>query len=166
MNAKFLYDVFDTRIGRLTAVVDREGHVTEVWTFDAQERLSGSSDYAVDRRAVEPVRQQLIEYAAGKRRKFDVRLAPLGSPFQRRVWKELEKIPFGETRSYGEIARALGVPNASRAVGGANGSNPISIIVPCHRVIGSSGALTGYGGGLEMKRRLLELEGTQTPGLF
>ncbi len=101
---------------------------------------------------------QLRAYFAGTLRRFDVALAPEGTPFQRRVWRELEKIPYGETISYGELARRIGTPNGSRAVGLANGANPISIIVPCHRVIGSTGKLTGYGGGLKTKEWLLALE--------
>ena len=101
---------------------------------------------------------QLAEYFAGARRDFDVPLAPRGTEFQARVWRELTHIPYGETRSYGELARALGRPSASRAVGAANGKNPISILVPCHRVIAGSGALTGYAGGLEAKRCLLAQE--------
>jgi methylated-DNA-[protein]-cysteine S-methyltransferase len=102
--------------------------------------------------------EQLDQYFAGERREFDLPLAPRGSDFQRRVWAALEEIPYGETRTYGEIADSIGRPSASRAVGAANGANPISIVIPCHRVIGSSGALTGYAGGVERKRRLLELE--------
>ena len=101
---------------------------------------------------------QLAEYFAGERRAFDLVLAPHGTPFQLRVWRALETIPFGETTTYGAIARAIGAPAASRAVGAANGRNPIAIVVPCHRVIGSSGALVGFGGGLPRKRTLLELE--------
>jgi len=101
---------------------------------------------------------QLTAYFEGKQTDFDLRLAPEGTEFQLRVWKELQGIPYGTTISYGELARRIGNPNASRAVGLANGRNPISIIIPCHRVIGSSGALTGYGGGLENKRTLLSLE--------
>jgi methylated-DNA-[protein]-cysteine S-methyltransferase len=104
------------------------------------------------------VRTQLEEYFAGERRTFDVRLAPEGAPFEREVWRALEEIPYGETVSYGEIARRVGQPGAARAVGTANGRNPIAVIVPCHRVIGADGSLTGYGGGLERKRLLLELE--------
>jgi len=104
--------------------------------------------------------RQLAEYFAGKRRTFDVPLAPRGSGFQERVWRALMKIKFGETRSYGEIARAIGRPSASRAVGAANGRNPVAIVVPCHRVIGANGSLTGYGGGLERKRWLLAHEGS------
>ena len=98
---------------------------------------------------------QLAAYFAGQRRTFDLPLAPRGTGFQALVWRELVKIPYGETRSYGDVARAIGRPAASRAVGAANGRNPIAIIVPCHRVIGASGELTGYGGGLPMKRWLL-----------
>jgi methylated-DNA-[protein]-cysteine S-methyltransferase len=101
---------------------------------------------------------QLEEYFAGKRRVFDLGLRMEGTPFQLRVWSLLREIPYGAVRSYGEIARLLGTPNASRAVGAANGANPIPIIVPCHRVIGANGSLTGFGGGIDVKRRLLDLE--------
>lgn len=114
------------------------------------------------KRADEPfgtVRDQLGEYFAGERTGFDLPLAPLGTPFQQQVWKALRRIPYGRTASYGDIARGIGHPSASRAVGLANGRNPISIIVPCHRVIGTDGRLTGYAGGVERKRFLLELEG-------
>lgn len=103
-------------------------------------------------------RTQLSEYFAGERTEFDLTLAPKGQEFQQRVWAELVKIPFGQTTTYGAIANALGDPGAAQAVGSANGRNPISIIVPCHRVIGAGGALTGYAGGLDRKRFLLELE--------
>ena len=110
---------------------------------------------------------QLAEYFAGTRRDFDVPLASRGTAFQQRVWRELARIPYGETRSYGELARALGSPSASRAVGAANGKNPISILVPCHRVIAGSGALTGYAGGIAAKRWLLEHEARWArPALF
>jgi len=103
-------------------------------------------------------RRQLDAYFAGKLRAFDLPLAPRGTPFQQRVWAELVKIPYGVTRSYGALAAALGAPKAPRAVGLANGRNPIAIIVPCHRVIGADGSLTGYGGGMARKRLLLDLE--------
>ena len=106
---------------------------------------------------------QLAEYFGGERRRFDVPLGARGTEFQRHVWDELTKIEFGRTCSYGEIARRLGKPGASRAVGLANGSNPISIIVPCHRVIGADGSLTGYGGGIERKQWLLRHEGIGVP---
>jgi methylated-DNA-[protein]-cysteine S-methyltransferase len=105
--------------------------------------------------------RQLREYFAGTRRTFDLPLKLRGTEFQQRVWHALEEIPFGETWSYGQLARRIGNKNASRAVGLANGSNPISILVPCHRVIGADGSLTGYGGGLERKRWLLKHEGSQ-----
>jgi len=101
---------------------------------------------------------QLNQYFAGERRTFDFPLAPQGTSFQLQVWRELQQIPYGVTISYGEMARRIGNPSASRAVGLANGANPIAIIVPCHRVIGASGKLTGFGGGLDIKQRLLDLE--------
>jgi methylated-DNA-[protein]-cysteine S-methyltransferase len=104
---------------------------------------------------------QLRAYFAGELETFDLSLAPQGTRFQQNVWSELLKIPYGETISYGELARRIGNPNASRAVGLANGSNPIPIVIPCHRVIGSNGKLTGYGGGLPIKEKLLALEKRQ-----
>src|ERR1700742_4477033 len=107
--------------------------------------------------------EQLHAYFAGGRTEFDLELNLVGTAFQRRVWAALLTIPYGETRSYGEIAQQIGSPGASRAVGLANGHNPIGIIVPCHRVIGSNGSLTGYGGGLDRKRALLALEMSRNP---
>ncbi|QKW11263.1 methylated-DNA--[protein]-cysteine S-methyltransferase [Streptomyces sp. NA04227] len=101
---------------------------------------------------------QLEAYFAGELKEFDLELALAGTEFQQSVWRELTRIPYGETRTYGQLAAALGKPNASRAVGLANGKNPVGIIVPCHRVIGADGSLTGYGGGLERKRGLLDFE--------
>lgn len=105
--------------------------------------------------------RQLQEYFRGERRDFDLPLAPRGTPFQQRVWQALREIPYGRSASYAEIARRLGNPNAMRAVGLANGRNPIPVIIPCHRVIGADGSLTGYGGGLPIKRKLLALEGIE-----
>jgi len=105
--------------------------------------------------------RQLHAYFAGELKAFDLPLAPQGTPFQLAVWKRLCEIPYGETISYGELARRIGNPNASRAVGLANGSNPIPIVIPCHRAIGSNGKLTGYGGGLPIKEKLLGLERRQ-----
>jgi len=102
--------------------------------------------------------RQLDEYFRGKRQRFDLRLDPEGTDFQKKVWTQLRKIPFGKTVSYGDLARALGRPKAGRAVGGANGRNPISVIIPCHRVIGRDGSLVGFGGGLWRKERLLKHE--------
>ena len=104
-------------------------------------------------------RRQLEEYFAGIRAGFSLPLAPQGTDFQKAVWRQLEAIPYGETRTYGQIAAALGKPKASRAVGGANHNNPIAIVIPCHRVIGANGSLTGYAGGLDLKEKLLHLEG-------
>ncbi len=106
---------------------------------------------------------ELGEYFAGARREFSLPLSPAGNPFELRVWSALREIPYGETVSYGELARRIGAPTAARAVGLANGRNPISVIVPCHRVIGADGSLTGYGGGLERKRVLLDLEAGRLP---
>lgn len=105
----------------------------------------------------EPLRQ-LREYFAGRRKSFNLRLAPEGTPFQLQVWEQLQAIPYGRTISYGELACRIGNPSASRAVGLANGSNPIAIVIPCHRVIGANGKLTGFGGGLDVKEKLLALE--------
>ena len=116
------------------------------------EYVEGSSD------VIERARQQLDEYFLNKRREFDIPLLFVGTDFQKKVWNELLKIPYGKAISYGDLAQRIGMPNAVRAVANANAVNAISIIVPCHRVIGSNGSLTGYGGGLERKRFLLDLE--------
>ena len=131
-----------------------EGALTGVW-FEGQHEPCGERDDA----ALAEARRQLQAWFEGRIRVFDLPLAPQGTPFQQRVWEEIRRIPFGSTRSYGELARRLGSPGASRAVGGATGRNPLSIVIPCHRVVGTGGGLTGYGGGLERKRLLLELEG-------
>lgn len=111
-----------------------------------------------DEVALRAAREQLDGYFRGDLRSFSLPVSPYGTPFQRRVWSALERIPYGATASYGDIAAAIGAPGSARAVGAANGANPLPIVVPCHRVIGSDGSLTGYGGGLDRKRRLLELE--------
>ena len=129
------------------------GAVTALKTVKAGVHLEGAPDALA-----EMVFRQLDEYFAGTRTVFDFPCAPQGTPFQQKVWAALCEIPYGETRSYKQIAEAVGKPKACRAVGMANNRNPIIIVIPCHRVIGANGALTGYGGGLEMKRALLELE--------
>jgi methylated-DNA-[protein]-cysteine S-methyltransferase len=121
--------------------------------------------WARDDEAFDDIRAQLDEYFAGQRQEFDLPLGATGTAFQQRVWAALLQIPFGTTTSYGRVAAALGMPTASRAVGLSNGQNPISIIVPCHRVVGADGSLTGYGGGLDAKRWLLSHELLRT-GLF
>ncbi|MGH8218707.1 MAG: methylated-DNA--[protein]-cysteine S-methyltransferase [Steroidobacteraceae bacterium] len=115
-------------------------------------------DWVADRLSFEAAIAQLEEYFAGQRQSFDLPLAPEGTDFQRTVWQALTRIPYGETISYGELARRIGKPQASRAVGLANGANPLPIVIPCHRVIGADGSLTGFGGGLDIKRKLLALE--------
>jgi len=135
--------------------------------YDSESQQDWQRDDGIFRVA----REQLESYFAGELRTFDLPLAPTGTAFQRKVWQALRDIPFGQTESYGALARRINSPKASRAVGLANGHNPISIIIPCHRVIGANGSLTGYGGGIERKRWLLEHEGylnksTSQPGLF
>lgn len=107
---------------------------------------------------------EIVEYLEGKRRRFDVAIDPYGTAFQRQVWRSLVAIPYGETRSYAEVARAVGRPRAVRAVGAANGANPLALVVPCHRVIAADGSLGGYGGGLPLKARLLAMERSRAPG--
>ncbi len=121
--------------------------------------LAPACDWIKKRAPFDAAVRQLEEYFAGKRRSFELALEPEGTQFQRSVWGLLRAIPYGATVSYGELARRVGNPRASRAVGLANGSNPLPIVVPCHRVIGSNGSLTGFGGGLDAKRHLLALEG-------
>ena len=146
-------------VGDLTRVADARGLAAILWENDrpGRVRLGPLTEDAEHPILVETERQ-LGEYFAGRRRAFDVPLSFAGSDFQKRVWSALLTIPFGETRSYGEIAQQVGKPSASRAVGAANGRNPVSIIAPCHRVVGSTGKLTGFAGGLEAKAFLLELE--------
>ena len=154
----------DSPIGRLLLTSDAAA-LTGLY-MEKERRLRPADPTAIEdpeHPLLAGVAVQLAEYFAGDRRVFDVPLAARGTDFQRGVWDELTRIEFGRTCSYGEIARRLGKPGASRAVGLANGSNPISIIVPCHRVIGADGSLTGYGGGLERKQWLLRHEGMEIP---
>jgi methylated-DNA-[protein]-cysteine S-methyltransferase len=146
--------LMDSPIGTLT-LVKTSGVLSGLYMRELRAEAFGARATS----GFEDVAEQLKEYFARKRTTFTVPIAPTGTPFQQRVWIELTRIPYGETRSYGQLAAAIGNPSAVRAVGGANGRNPISIIVPCHRVIGSNGTLVGYGGGLKRKRILLDLEG-------
>ena len=146
--------IVDSPIGELLLLGDDDGTLCGL-RMAPFERPPGSEP---DDGALAAAAQQLGEYFAGERRAFDLPLAMGGTPFQCEVWEQLRAIPYGETISYGELARRVGRPDAMRAVGAANGRNPIAVIVPCHRVIGADGSLTGYGGGLERKRALLELE--------
>ena len=165
LDAPRLSHIVSSPAGRLLLTGD--GHaLTGLWMLDAPSFSGRHPARAEDGLTPSPetfteVAAQLEEYFAGDRKEFTVPLAPSGTPFQLAVWTQLTRIPYGSTISYGDIARALGKrPVAARAVGLANGANPISIIVPCHRVIGSDGSLTGYGGGLDRKELLLRLEGS------
>jgi methylated-DNA-[protein]-cysteine S-methyltransferase len=156
MNA---FSHFDSPIGRLLLTSDGT-NLTGLYMEPS--RKAQSTDGWVEDAAVEPLAaalRQLDEYFTGARRVFDLPLRLQGTPFQQRVWQALCEIPYGETWSYGQLAKQIGNPSASRAVGLANGRNPISILVPCHRVIGADGSLTGYGGGLQRKQWLLAHEG-------
>ena len=156
----------ETSLGPVQAAFDADGAVIYLGFTNHEFRATLLAKLArldpsmhPDREGVDRLREQLDAYATGHRRTFAIPLRLYGSPFELQVWTALQQIPFGETRSYGQLAAELGDPNSSRAVGRANGANPVSILVPCHRVVGSSGALTGYAGGLAMKERLLRLEG-------
>lgn len=156
MNDRY-FTTLNSPIGELLLTGD-EGCLTGLY-------MAAANDYSDKRKArtrndaaFADAAVQLSEYFAGERREFDLRCSPSGTPFQKNVWRALSEIPYGETRSYGEIAAAVGRPKAARAVGMANNRNPIAVVVPCHRVIGASGSLVGYGGGLDRKTLLLSLE--------
>lgn len=146
----------ETPVGRIGIDADASCAITRI-ALPGTSSEEPASD-APEPQVVQEAFLQLEEYFAGKRRSFDLKLQPEGTPFQRLVWQALETIPYGECRSYGEIAALIGRPGAARAVGMANHHNPIAIVIPCHRVIGANGKLTGYGGGLPLKQRLLALE--------
>ncbi len=155
---------FETPFGRFELAVDVDGTLVELWLPNRSKAVrSATAPSRAANDGMDAVHSQLREYFAGRRRTFDLPLDPRGTPFERRVWARLREIPYGATTSYGAIAHEFGLPNAARAVGRANGSNPIPIIIPCHRVIGADGTLTGFGGGLPLKRALLELEGAIAP---
>jgi methylated-DNA-[protein]-cysteine S-methyltransferase len=147
--------IHDSPVGPLTLISD--GRALTHLEFEAP-RYPAPNHPRGDDKILAKARRELDAYFAGKLRAFTVALAPQGTEFQKRVWAALLAIPYGATRSYGEQALAIGAPNASRAVGLANGRNPIAIIIPCHRVIGANGSLTGYGGGMARKQQLLDLE--------
>jgi methylated-DNA-[protein]-cysteine S-methyltransferase len=151
------HSVIDSPIGPLTLVADN-GVLAGLYMDGHQHRPDERTFGGRDGQLFDEVTRQLADYFAGRLRAFDVPVALAGTPFQLKVWDALREIPFGETRGYGEIAARIGQPTASRAVGLANGRNPISIIVPCHRVVGSTGKMTGYGGGIARKEYLLALE--------
>ena len=152
-----------TPVGRLRLLADPTGlSAIEFWS--RRSLATANVGWRRDAAPFRPLCGQLAEYFAGKRRKFDVELAPLGTSFQQSVWQELQRIPYGASISYAELARRIGRPSAYRAANAANGANPWPIVVPCHRVIGSDQSLTGFGGGLDAKRTLLRLESDALSG--
>lgn len=155
--SKRYWSLIDSPFQKFAAWVDEEGRLLR---FHLRAAGAAKVDPQAENnsRKLAEVQRQVNEYALGKRRDFDFELAADGPEFDKKVWKALLTIPYGTTTSYGAIARKVGSPNAARAVGAANGNNPIALIVPCHRVIGANGTLTGYGGGLPLKRKLLEHE--------
>ncbi len=156
--------LFESPFGVLNLAVDADGTLVELWLPNRKRRDVSPEPFPREANdAMRGVKAQLDEYFAGNRRTFDLALAPSGSPFERRVWARLREIPYGATTSYGAIATEFGLINGARAVGRANGANPIPIIIPCHRVIGADRSLTGFGGGLPLKQALLELEGAIAP---
>jgi methylated-DNA-[protein]-cysteine S-methyltransferase len=160
MKEDCFYSYCESPIGKLLLVSSERG-LAQIWFEGKVHRALLDARPHENSTALRETVRQLRAYFAGELETFELDLAPEGTPFQQKVWSELLNIPFGETISYGELARRIGNPNASRAVGLANGSNPIPIIIPCHRVIGSNGKLTGYGGGLPIKEKLLALEKRQ-----
>ncbi|MGY8627288.1 methylated-DNA--[protein]-cysteine S-methyltransferase [Chromobacterium violaceum] len=161
------HGLIDTRFGPVAAWLDARGALLRLLFNPTPEQLAAHA-CPRDDAALAKVARQLAEYQAGDRQTFDLPLAPQGTPFQQQVWAALRDIPYGRTVSYGELALALDCPDGARAVGRANATNPIALIVPCHRVMGADGSLTGYAGGLPLKAALLrfELERSAPPGLF
>ncbi len=154
------YKIIDSPVGKITLMASELALVSLIWGENAKTSYTNNSKNSKNS-ILKTAEAQLKEYFAGKRKSFDIPLDPKGTDFQKQVWNELSKIPYGKTISYGEQAKRLGQPKAARAVGAANGKNPIGIIVPCHRVIGASGSLTGFAGGIAAKKLLLALEVTR-----
>lgn len=154
----YTYTTMDSPVGELTLVANDNGLTAILWENDEGRVRLPEMKEDKSNPVLKEATMQLTEYFAGKRKAFQLKLDFAGTAFQKKVWNALLTIPFGETRSYGQIAKQIGSPKAVRAVGAANGKNPISIIAPCHRVIGTNGKLTGFAGGLEAKVKLLELE--------
>ena len=153
-----VYDIIEkTLVGTLTLVGDKNG-LRYINFQQGKTSLTISNAWRPDRAFFKPVIEQLNAYFAGELKTFDLKLSPSGTPFQRKVWESLAEIPYGELTTYSAIAEKIGNPKAVRAVGGANARNPLPIVLPCHRVIGSNGTLTGFGGGLDVKERLIALE--------
>lgn len=153
------YKEMKSPVGKLKLVANEDALVAVLWEREALDRVKLDVPVAEPRHPIlQNAARQLNEYFAGQRTAFELPLEPQGTEFQQKVWRRLRNIPFGKTKSYLDIAKAIGAPQASRAVGAACGKNPISIIVPCHRVVASNGNLTGFAGGLDIKAKLLELE--------
>ncbi|MEB3898699.1 methylated-DNA--[protein]-cysteine S-methyltransferase [Pseudomonas juntendi] len=160
------FTLMQSPVGTLTLVARGDCLAAVLWEQERENRVRLGELHRSDTHpTLTETARQLSEYFAGQRQRFELPLDFLGTDFQRQVWAALLTIPFGETRTYSEIARQIGKPSAVRAVGAANGRNPISIIAPCHRVIGASGSLTGFAGGLQAKQYLLALEGRQSLAL-
>ena len=164
------YDRFDTPIGPLTVAADAAG-LRHILFARNRHDAKGRDQWQHAPDAVAEPRRQLLEYLHGQRRRFELQLAPVGTEFQLQAWHALAEIPFGSTWSYRQLAQRIGRPTATRAVGAANGRNPLPLVLPCHRVIGNDGSLTGFGGGLPTKAALLRLEGAlpdtvAAPALF
>lgn len=153
-----VFDTFSTPVGTMIVVQDEQG-LRYIDFLDCPNPLPTVDSWRRDKLACQPAREQLQAYFAGELKRFDLPLALIGTDFQQRVWEVLAEVPFGTTITYGEMAKQLNQPSASRAVGMANGRNPLSIVLPCHRVVGSNRKLTGYRGGLPIKMFLLKLEG-------
>ena len=151
------YDYFDTTRGRMLLVSSERG-LAGAYFVGQKYYPKLSEGWQRDRKGLRQAKRELTEYLAGKRRRFSVPLDPQGTAFQRAVWREIAKVPFGKTMSYGELARRAGFPGSARAAGAATGRNPLGVIVPCHRIVGSNGSLTGYAGGLAKKKAFLALE--------
>ncbi|WP_305881978.1 methylated-DNA--[protein]-cysteine S-methyltransferase [Halobacillus sp. A5] len=159
---RMYYDEYVSPVGRLRIVADEDGSLVGISLTDElwEKFLNRYGEVQPDAALIQPIKEQLEEYFRGERDAFSLPFTPEGTDFQKKVWQEVHAIPYGETKSYSDIAESLGSPKAVRAVGNANRLNPIPIVVPCHRVIGKNKLMTGYAGGLPMKEELLKLEGT------
>lgn len=156
---KQLYSVVETPIGEFVLRGEGDGAVSSAFFVDGQKAVAPEVGWVRDAAAFKAAREQLRAYFAGELRHFELRLAPIGTGFQRRVWDAVSAIEYGATSTYGAVAKTIGQPAAFRAVGAANGRNPLAILIPCHRLIGADGRLAGYGGGMHRKQWLLALEG-------
>ncbi|MEV4882541.1 methylated-DNA--[protein]-cysteine S-methyltransferase [Chitinophaga ginsengisegetis] len=163
----YYHKTMDSPVGQLTLIASDKGLAAVLWENELPDRVNiNAGTIDIHHPILCQAEEQLNEYFAKKRTSFSVELDFVGTAFQKKIWKTLLTIPFGETRTYGQIAKQIGDPKAVRAVGGAANKNPISIIAPCHRVIGASGKLVGFAGGIATKNRLLQLENKVSPTLF